>query len=80
MKTYCFALAALAAIGFSGAALAGEAAHPGKAMSDTELDKVTAGDVPTSTAAISLDFNTKRPVDIPIELIVCLTRRWERAA
>jgi hypothetical protein len=39
---------AFAAIGFSGAAFAGEATHPGKAagpvaMSDSELDKVTAG-------------------------------------
>jgi hypothetical protein len=48
MKSYCFALAALAAIGFAGAAFAGEAIHPGKAkgpvaMSDSQLDKVTAG-------------------------------------
>ena len=48
MKSYCFALAALAAIGFSGAAYAGEVTHSDKAagpvaMSDSELDKVTAG-------------------------------------
>ena len=49
MKSYCFALAALAAIGLSGgAAFAGEATHQVKpkgpvAMSDSQLDKVTAG-------------------------------------
>jgi len=48
MKSYYLALAALAAIGFSGTAFAGEATHPGKArgpvaLSDTEMDKVTAG-------------------------------------
>jgi Chaperone of endosialidase len=48
MKSYVFALVALAAIGLSGAAFAGEATHPGKAtgpvaMSDSEMDKVTAG-------------------------------------
>ena len=43
MKSYVFALAALAAIGFSGAAFAGDAATAPKAMSDSEMDKVTAG-------------------------------------
>jgi Chaperone of endosialidase len=43
MKSYVFALAALAAIGFSGAAFAGDAATAPKAMSDSDLDKVTAG-------------------------------------
>jgi hypothetical protein len=37
-----FALAALAAISFTGAAFAGGATPP-KAMSDSELDRVTAG-------------------------------------
>jgi hypothetical protein len=37
------ALAALAAIGFAGAAYAGDATAP-KAMSDSEMDKVTAGE------------------------------------
>ena len=41
MKT-CFALTALAAIGFASAAYAGDATAP-KAMSDSELDKVAAG-------------------------------------
>ena len=48
MKSHVLGLAALAAIGFSGAAFAGEATQQGKtagpvAMSDSELDKVTAG-------------------------------------
>jgi hypothetical protein len=48
MKSYCLALVALAAIGFAGAAFAGEAKHPAKSaapvvMSDSELDTVTAG-------------------------------------
>jgi hypothetical protein len=50
MKTYCFALAALAAIGFSGAAFAGEptkgfrtTATGTAAMTDAELDAVSAG-------------------------------------
>ena len=46
MKSYCFALAAVAAIGFAGSAYAGDAAP--KAMSDSEMDKVTAG-APTPT-------------------------------
>ena len=41
MKT-CFALAALAVMGLASAAYAGDAAKP-KAMSDSEMDKVTAG-------------------------------------
>jgi hypothetical protein len=41
MKSYCLTLAALAAIGFAGAAYAGEA----KQMSDSKLDRVTAGAV-----------------------------------
>ena len=47
MKSYVFALAALAALGFTGAAFAGEATPVAKgpvAMSDSELDAVTAGD------------------------------------
>ena len=48
MKSYCFALAALAVIGLASAAFAGET-HTGKAagpvaMSDSQLDKVTAGE------------------------------------
>jgi hypothetical protein len=46
MKTYCFALAALAAIGFAGGAYAGDAKSKvtaPQAMSDSEMDKVTAG-------------------------------------
>jgi hypothetical protein len=39
-------LAALAAIGFAGAAYAGDATTP-KAMSDSEMDKVTAGEPPS---------------------------------
>ena len=56
MKSYCFAFAALAAIGFSGAAFAEEAnatrtveSKPAtsapQAMSDSDMDKVTAGHV-----------------------------------
>ena len=41
MKSYWFSLTALAVIGFAGAAYAGDAKAP-KAMSDTEMDKVTA--------------------------------------
>ena len=48
MKRHVLALAALTAIGFSGAAFAGEARHPSKAtapviMSDSELDSTYAG-------------------------------------
>src|SRR5262245_53344900 len=43
MKTV-FALAALAAMGFAGVAYAGDATAP-KVMSDSEMDKVTAGAV-----------------------------------
>jgi hypothetical protein len=49
MRNHVLALAALAAaIGFAGAAYAAEATHPGKAagpvaISDSELDGVTAG-------------------------------------
>ena len=48
MTKYMLAAAAVAAIALSGAAFAEEAKHPTKsaaplAMSDTELDKVTAG-------------------------------------
>ena len=60
MKSSCFALAALAAIGFSGAAFAEEATTTGTAtstpvtapiaMTDAEMDKVTAGTVTTSRA------------------------------
>jgi hypothetical protein len=53
MKSYCFALAALVAIGFSGAASAEEATKGSAAqtagpavMSDTEMDAVTAGSNP----------------------------------
>jgi hypothetical protein len=42
MKSYCLALAAIAAMSFAGAAYAGDATAP-KAMSDSEMDKVTAG-------------------------------------
>ena len=42
MKSYMLALAALAAIGFAGGAYAGELTAP-KAMTDAEMDKVTAG-------------------------------------
>jgi hypothetical protein len=42
MKQYLVVAAALAAIGLSGAAFAGEATAP-KAMSNSEMDKVTAG-------------------------------------
>jgi hypothetical protein len=52
MKSYCLALAALAAIGFAGAAYAGDqpisattAAAP-KAMTDEQMDRVTAGQCP----------------------------------
>ena len=41
MKT-CFALAAMAVMGLASAAYAGDATAP-KAMSDSDLDKVTAG-------------------------------------
>jgi hypothetical protein len=42
MTKYLLAAAALAAIGFAGAAYAGDATTP-KAVSDSELDRVTAG-------------------------------------
>lgn len=42
MKSYVLGLAALAAIGFAGAAYAGDVTPP-KAMTDSEMDKVTAG-------------------------------------
>ena len=50
MKSHVLALAALTAIGFSGAAFAGEARQPSKAtapvsMSDSELDSAYAGAV-----------------------------------
>src|SRR5262249_27239932 len=49
MKSHVLGLAALAAIGLSGAAFAGQATHPSKPagpiiLSDSQLDKVTAGD------------------------------------
>src|SRR5262245_58334474 len=44
MKSYCFALAALAVMGLASAAYAGDAAP--KAMSDSEMDKVTAAGQP----------------------------------
>ena len=47
MKT-CFALAALAVMGLASAAYAGDAAKP-KAMSDSEMDKVTAAGPPDRT-------------------------------
>jgi hypothetical protein len=40
LQSYCSALAALAAIGFAGAAYAGDATAP-KAMTDEQMDKVT---------------------------------------
>lgn len=47
MKNYCFALAALAAIGFTGTALAQDGTRTTTtgpaAMSDAEMDRVTAG-------------------------------------
>src|SRR5262245_29568185 len=47
MTKYLLAAAALAAIGFAGAAYAGDAAP--KPMSDSEMDKVTAAGRPTNT-------------------------------
>jgi hypothetical protein len=46
------ALAALAAIGFAGAAYAGDATAP-KAMSDSEMDKVTAAGGPNTLKDIN---------------------------
>jgi hypothetical protein len=49
MKSYCFALAALVAVGFSGAAFAEDGTWSTttgtapKVMSDSDMDKVTAG-------------------------------------
>jgi hypothetical protein len=43
MKKCTFALAALAAIGFTGVAYAGEATRGPTTMTDAEMDKVTAG-------------------------------------
>jgi hypothetical protein len=64
MKSYCFALATLAAIGLSGTAFAGEATTASKAttttkqtstaaqlMSDSDMDKVTAGRGISATGA-----------------------------
>jgi hypothetical protein len=42
MKSYALALVVGAAMGFAGAAYAGSATAP-KAMTDSEMDKVTAG-------------------------------------
>jgi hypothetical protein len=53
MKKCVLGLAALAAIGFAGAAYAGDATAP-KAMSDSEMDKVTAGSVVTGTPSTRL--------------------------
>jgi hypothetical protein len=53
------ALAALAAIGFAGAAYAGDAAAP-KAMSDSEMDKVTAAGQP-SLLGRGLDTASRTP-------------------
>jgi hypothetical protein len=44
MKKSVLALAALAIIGFSGVAYAGEATRGPTTMTDAEMDKVTAGD------------------------------------
>jgi hypothetical protein len=46
MTKYLLAAAVAAAIGFAGAAYGGDATTP-KAMSDNEMDKVTAGDIPS---------------------------------
>jgi hypothetical protein len=52
MKNHILALAALAAIGFSGAALAGEVKSSGPVqMTDEQMDQVTAG------AGVALSFN-----------------------
>jgi hypothetical protein len=58
MKSHVLALAALAAIGFSGAAFAGEATQPGRAtgpvtMSDSELDSTYAGVVANRTIQVT---------------------------
>jgi hypothetical protein len=52
MKTYCFALAAIAAMGFASAAYAGDVSNKTTTttaaptvMSDNEMDKVTAGSI-----------------------------------
>ena len=51
------ALAALAAIGFAGVAYAGDATAP-KPMSDSEMDKVTAGSVVTGTPSTGMTIFT----------------------
>jgi hypothetical protein len=53
MKKQVLTLAALAAIGFAGAAYAGDSTAP-KAMSDSEMDKVTAGATPDPTGRLEL--------------------------
>jgi hypothetical protein len=58
MKSYCLALAALAAIGFAGAAYAGDATAP-KAMSDSEMDKVTAGTPPPDAGSGNFRANIR---------------------
>ena len=59
MKSYVLALAALAAIGFAGAAFAedGKTSAP-TAMSDAQMDQVTAGDEPESKGTGTLICGT----------------------
>jgi hypothetical protein len=47
MKSYCFALAALAAIGFAGIAYAGEATKP-TPMTNEQMDQITAAGQPSN--------------------------------
>lgn len=64
MKGYCFALAALAAIGFSGAAVAGETIKGPTALTDAEMDRVVAGaaGVGNTTANVASNFRVSADI------------------
>ena len=65
---HIIALAALAAMGFAGAAYAGSATPP-KAMSDSEMDKVTAGQgLGIQTAAANGGFSANNNARDNIEI------------
>jgi len=66
MKSQIIALAALAAIGFSGVAFAGEATTTGPAaMSDAEMDGATAGAMPNSISSMNYNYGGLGAVSSP---------------
>ena len=62
MKTYVLALAAVAAMTFAGAAYASDATAP-KAMSDSEMDKVTAGQPTTDVTLFNFGQSSRNGGD-----------------